>query len=94
MLGSSFNITCRPSCPTDLLTWKIDDAIISNSSLTAMTVDGLSIEYFTGSSGLVSRSVLSRNMSVLNDSAMYQCISTVQGIETTANITIFIYGKH
>ena len=94
MLGSSFTITCQPSCPTALLSWIKDGSIISNGSSTAVTVDGFSIKYFTGTSGLVSRSVLSRNVSVLNDSATYQCISTVQGIETTANITISIYGKH
>ena len=42
--------------------------------------------------GLVERSVLRNSMAVLNDSANYQCISVVQGIETADNITIFVYG--
>ena len=94
MFGNSFNITCQPSCPTVSVTWRRDNAIISNSSSTAVTIDGFSVVYLMDSNGLVARSVLSSSMAVLNDSATYHCISTVQGIETTDNITIFVYGTH
>ena len=94
MFGSSFNISCQPSCPTALVTWRRDDTIISNSSSTAVTIDGFSTVYLTDSNGLVTGSILSNNMAMLNDSATYQCISAVQNIETSDNITIFVYGKH
>ena len=94
MLGSSFNITCQPSFRTMLITWRRDDTIISNSSSMTVDIDGFSVEYLTDDNGLVTRSVLTSNMAMLSDSATYQCISTVQGIETTDNITIFVYGKH
>ena len=95
MVGNSFNITCQPSCPTASVTWRRDDAIISNSSSTAaVTTDGFSVVYLMDNNGLVERSVLSINMAVLNDSANYQCISTVQSMETADNITVFVYGTH
>ena len=92
MIGNSFNITCQPSCPTASVTWRRDDVIISNSSSTAVTIDGFSVVYLMEGDGLVERSVLRNSMAVLNDSANYQCISVVQGIETADNITIFVYG--
>ena len=94
MIGSSFNITCQPSFPIASLTWRRDDVIISNSSSTAVTIDGFSVVYLMDSDGLVERSVLRSSMAVLNDSANYQCISVVQGIETADNITIFVYGTY
>ena len=59
-----------------------------------VNIDGFSVEYLTDDNGLVTRSVLSSSMAELSDSATYQCISTVQGMETTDNITIFVYGKY
>ena len=93
MFGNSFNITCQPNCPTTLLTWRRDGAIISNSLSVTVTINGFSVVYRTDSNGMVTSSVLTNNMAMLNDSATYQCTSTEQNIETTNNITIFIYGK-
>ena len=93
MFGSSFNITCQPNCPTTIITWRRDGAIISNSSSATVTINGFSVVYRTDSNGMVTSSVLNNNMAMLNDSATYQCISTEQNIETTNSITINIYGK-
>ena len=59
-----------------------------------VTIDRFSVVYSTDNNGLVTRSVLTNNMAVLSDSATYNCISTVEGIQTTDNITIFVYGKY
>ena len=59
-----------------------------------VTIDRFSVVYSTDNNGLVTRSVLINNMAVLSDSATYHCISTVEGIQTTDNITIFVYGKY
>ena len=94
MIGNGFNITCLLSCPTASVTWGRDGVIISNSSSTAVTIDGFSVVYLMDGDGLVERSVLKSSMAVLNDSANYWCISIVQGIETADNITVFVYGTH
>ena len=93
MFGSSFNITCQPNFPTALITWIRDDTVISNSPSMTVTIDRFSVVYLTDDNGLVTRSILTNNMAVLSDSATYHCISTVEGIQTTDNITIFVYGK-
>ena len=59
-----------------------------------VTIDRFSVVYSTDNNGVVTRSVLTNNMAVLSDSATYHCISTVEGIQTTDNITIFVYGKY
>ena len=58
-----------------------------------VTIDRFSVIYSTDNNGLVTRSVLTNNMAVLSDSTTYHCISTVEGKQTTDNITIFVYGK-
>ena len=93
MLGSTFNITCQPSCPTPLIAWRRDGTIISNSSSTTGTINGFSVEYKTDNNGLVTRSILINDMAMLSDSVTYHCVSTVEDIETTDNITIFVYGE-
>ena len=58
-----------------------------------VNINRFSVEYITDNDGLVTRSVLTNNMAMFSDSTTYQCSSVVQGLETTENITIFVYGK-
>ena len=92
VVGNSFNITCQPSCPTHLITWRRNGDIISSSSSTTVN-SRFSFEYTTNSDGLVTRSLLTNNMAMLSDSSTYHCSSVVQGLETSNNITIIIHGK-
>ena len=93
MLGDSFIITCQPNCPTPLITWRRNGTIISSSSATEVNISRFSVEYITDNDGLVIRSVLTNNMTMFSDSTTYQCSSVVQSVETTNDITIFVYGK-
>ena len=94
MFGNSFNISCQPSCPTASITWRRDDTVISNSPSMTVTIDRFSVVYLTDDNGLVTRSILTNNMALLSDSETYHCISTVEDIQSTDNITIFVYGKY
>ena len=92
MSGASFSITCMLTCPTAMLTWRQNDDVISNSSSAMVTIDGFSVEYMTNN-GEITGSVLTRNMAQLNDTAMYQCATTVQTIQSNDMAGIFVYGK-
>ena len=93
MSGSSFNITCMLTCPTATLKWIQNDSVISTSSSTIVTIDDFSVQYVTNSNGEITGSVLIRNMSQLNDTATYQCATTVQTIQSNDTVGIFVYGK-
>ena len=93
MSGASFNITCMLTCPTAMLTWRQNDDVISNGSSAMVTIDGFSVEYMTNNDGEITGSVLTRNMAQLNDTAMYQCNTTVQTIQSNDTADIFVYGK-
>ena len=93
MSGLSFNITCILSCPTATLMWIQNDSVITTSPSTIVTIDDFSVQYMINSDGEIIGSVLIRNMSQLNDTAMYQCATTVQTIQSNDTIGIFVYGK-
>ena len=94
VVGGSFNITCQLNCPSSLITWRRNGIIISNSSSTTVNISRFSVEYITDNDGLVTRSVLTNNMAMFSDSTTYQCSSVMEGLETTENITIFVYGTY
>ena len=93
MSGSSFNITCILSCPTATLMWIQNDIVISTGPSTMVTIDDFSVQYMSNSDGEITGSVLIRNMSRLNDTATYQCATTVQTIQSNDTAGIFVYGK-
>ena len=93
MSGSSFNITCILSCPTATLMWIQNDSVITTSPSTMITIDDFSVQYVTNSDGEITGSVLIRNMSQLNDTATYQCATTVQTIQSNDTAGIFVYSK-
>ena len=93
MSGSSFNITCMLTCPTATLMWIRNDSVITTSPSTIVTTDDFSVQYITNSDGEIIGSVLIRHMSQLNDTAMYQCATTVQTIQSNDTTSIFVYGK-
>ena len=92
MEGASFTITCTLSCPTAALTWRQDDGVISTGPDTMVAIDGFSVVYPTNSDGDIIESVLTRNMAELTDTAMYQCGTTVQTIQSNDTVGIFVYG--
>lgn len=93
MIGAGFNVTCMLNCPiTTTLTWRQNGTIISNSSLATVTLDGFSVKYRTNS-GYITGSVLTRSMAQLTDTAMYQCGTTVQNVQSNDSVGIFVYGK-
>ena len=92
MSGSSFNITCILSCPTATLMWMQNDVVISTGPSTMVTIDDFSVEYMINGDEITG-SVLIRNMSQLNDTATYQCATSVQTIQSNATAGIFVYGK-
>ena len=93
MSGSSFNITCMLNCPTATLMWTQNDVVISTGPSTMVMIDDFSVEYMTNGDGEITGSVLIRNMSQLNDTATYQCATTVQTIQSNDTAGIFVYGK-
>ena len=92
MSGASFIITCMLTCPTAMLTWRQNDDVISTGPFAMVTIDGFSVEYMTNN-GEITGSVLTRNMAQLDDTAMYQCNTTVQTIQSNDTADIFVYGK-
>ena len=93
MSGSTFSITCTLSCPTaGILMWKLNDTIISTS--TSTDIPTLQVDYMLNANGEITSSVLTRNMAESSDSAMYQCGTVVQTIQSNDTVDIFIYGKY
>ena len=93
MSGATFNITCMLTCPIATLIWRRNDDVISTGSSAMVTIDGFSVEYMTNNDGEITRSVLTRNMAQLNDTAMYQCATTVQTIQSNDTAGVIVYGK-
>ena len=90
MLGDSFTITCMLDCPTNAtVTWSQNDSVISSSEMMMMP-EGFLIEYHNGE---IVGSTLTRNMAALNDSATYQCGTTVQTAQPNDMATIAVYSK-
>ena len=93
MLGDSFTIACMLDCPTNAtVTWSQNDSVISSSEMMMMP-EGFLIEYQNNDNGEIVGSTLIRNMAALNDSATYQCSTTVQTTQSNATTDIFVYSK-
>ena len=93
MAGSSFSITCTLNCSTTAtVTWRQNDAIISSSETMTM-LDGFMIMYTRNDNGEIVESVLMKDEAEPSDSAMYQCGTTVQTIQSNDKADIFVYSK-
>ena len=93
MVGGGFSITCTLDCPTNAtVTWRQNDAII-NSSETMTMPDGFMIMYTRNDNEEIVESVLMKDMAEPSDSAMYQCGTTVQTIQSNDTANIFVYSK-
>ena len=93
MLGDNFTITCTLDCPTNAtVTWSQNDIVISSSEMMMMP-GGFLIEYQNNSDGEIVGSTLTRTMAALNDSAIYQCGTTVQTAQPNDMATIAVYSK-
>ena len=93
MLGDNFTITCTLDCPTNAtVTWSQNDTVISSSEMMMMP-GGFLIGYQNNDNGETVGSTLTRNMAALNDSATYQCGTTVQTAQPNDMATIAVYSK-
>ena len=93
MLGDNFTITCTLDCPTNAtVTWSQNDIVISSSEMMMMP-GGCLIEYQNNDNGEIIGSTLTRTMATLNDSATYQCGTTVQTAQPNDMATIAVYSK-
>ena len=93
MLGDDFTIICTLDCPTNAtVTWSQNDTVISSSEMMMMP-EGFLIEYQNNDNGEIMGSTLTRTMAALNDSATYQCSTTVQTTQSDATADIFVYSK-
>ena len=94
MLGDSFTIACMLDCPTNAsVTWSQNENVIISSSETMMMPEGFLTEYQNNGDGEIVGSTLTRNMAALNNSATYQCGTTIQNIQSNAMADIFVYSK-
>ena len=94
MLGDNFTITCTLDCPTNAtVTWSQNENVVISSSETMMMPEGFLIEYQNNNDGEIVGSTLTRNMAALNNSATYQCGTTIQTIQSNAMADIFVYSK-
>ena len=91
ILGDNFTITCTLDCPTNaIVTWSQNDIVISSSEMMMMP-KGFLIEYHDN--GEIVGSTLTKNMAALNDTATYQCGTTVQTAQPNDTATIAVHSK-
>ena len=90
MMGRNFSITCVLNYPATSITWRKNGVVISNSTIKES--GGFSVEYFSNSNGQFTSSVLTK-ASELNDTAVYQCSTTFQTIQSNGTVSIAVYGK-